>query len=245
MKKVRNVNSHLRIGEINTVLERVSEATSLLDLSENGLGAAKVSDFKASVKNLGVALAKKRSTKDYTAGLRLVDNINKSNLNDLYFLVEVNSRVSDPEIAEASSKVLACLADRKKFRKGSSEYRYTVLNVMLGAIKELGIDTIKKAGADCLYTSLVEGSEKFSSLLTSRSEFKASVIRREVRDAAENAIACFKDLRNWVNAKAEVEGSDGFVASFADIANEVLGEISVKVKAKESRTTISTEEVTA
>ena len=233
MRKISNLkSSQLRRGEIQNVLLRMGEATRLLTLQENGLGAAKVLNFKASVETLTSALQKNRSTKAMSDALNKSDEQNKRLVNLIVKSVSVNVFASDTKVSNAATQVLQLTAIKGNFFAGSREYRYSVLDSILVALDLLGKEVLEDAGIASIFTALKNGREDFFNLWQQRSEFKETIVKEEVKSAADAALIAYDELVEWVNGKIVAEGSDVGFAEFISRANEIITEMNGKVIAR-------------
>ena len=235
-------SSRLRRGEVQNVLLRMGEATRLLNLQEEGLGAAKVKDFKASVENLSLLMQKDRSTNPMSMALNEVDIENKQLVTYLVKTVTVNVFNLDQEIAQAAVEVLQAIDKRADFFVGTREYRYNRLDIFIAALDRLDKDTLKKSGIFGFYNAIKEGRDKFYALWEKRCDFRKTFTKDEVKNAIDVALTAYNNLIDFLNGKVMFTGNDDDVADFFARAQEIISEINTKIAARSNGKTISEQE---
>ena len=236
-------SSQLRRGEIQNVMLRMGEATMLLTLPENGLGAARVLDFKASVDTLTSALRKNRSTKAMSDALKLSDVNNKRFVSLIIKIVSTNVVSFNETVSQAAKQVLQEMAVKGNFFVGTREYRYSVLDTFIFALENLGNDVLKQAGIAEIFEALKNGREEFFSIWKQRSDFKETIVKEEVKSAVDNALLAYNELVEWINGKVAFEGSDVGVAKFISSANQIITEMNGKIALRNANGVISNQEV--
>ena len=233
MRKIVNLkSSRMRMGELQNVLLWMGDATKLLNLQEDGLGAAKVSAFNASVLALTAAMQKSRSTKELTDALVKSDNENKRVVNLIVKTLSVNVFNSNEDVATAAGKVIGLVALKGNFFKGTREYRYSVLDHLIESMGALGNEVLEHAGIANLFNTLTDGRDRYADIRRKRLIFKEDIVKQEVKMASDDAMACYNDLCDWVNSMVMATGSDQDFAEFIDLANQIIAEMNGKVLAR-------------
>ena len=241
MRKLIKFYSHLQIGEMANVLTRISQETKNINIENDVNAKQKIDEFKSSVQEFNLLLQKKRSTVDYTANIRKIHRLNCTFLNLLAKTVELKIYSPDPQDVQAAKEILHCIEKKKNFYVGSSEYRYSVLQIILAAIGNLDPQVLEIANVSSIYERLVKGFNDYHKALDERTAFKATINKGEVIAASKKALEKFYALCEYINAFIVVCGNDDLVADFVDTTNEILSEINQKVKIRYSKSKESTE----
>ena len=241
MRKLIKFYSHLQVCEICNVLTRISQETKNINI-ENDVNAKQIIDeFKSSVQEFNLLLQKKRSTVDYTANIREIHGLNCMYLNLLSKTIELKIYSPDPQDVQAAKEILHCIEKKKNFYVGSSEYRYSVLQIILAAIGNLDPQVLEITNVSSIYERLVKGFNDYHKALDERTAFKTTINKGEVIAASKKALEKFYALCEYINAFIVVCGNDDLVADFVDTTNEILSEINQKVKIRYSKSKESTE----